>query len=87
MLRYYDVKCKSCGEISEQFIDTKEGFDKCKCGGDVERIYSKFTFKLLYDNKKDTVGWSYNNYERSRYWDDIKKERAKGRDVRPINEK
>ena len=91
MYKVYDVECEECGKIQEQWIDSSDDklfFDDCEdCGGKTKRIFSKFSFKLLYDNKKDTVGWSFNNYERSRYWDDVKKEREKGKDVIPYNEK
>ena len=89
MLKIYDVRCEECGKIQEQWIDTDDEqlfFNDCdECGGETIRIYSTFNFKLKYDNKKDTVGWSFNNYEKSRYWDDVNAERAKGRDVKPAN--
>jgi len=85
MIKIYDVKCQECGNIEEQWVETNEDFKPCsKCGSEVKRIYSSFHFKLLYDNKKDTVGWSFNNYERSKYWDDVKSEREKGKDVKPM---
>ncbi len=85
MIKTYDVECKECGNIEEQWIENKEEFTPCgKCGGEVKRIYSKFHFKLLYDPKKDTVGWACHGYNRSRYWDDVKSEREKGKDVGPI---
>lgn len=87
MLKIYDVKCDKCGKECEIWIDSKNDMPNCsECGGQVYRIYSTFNFKLKYDNKKDTVGWSFNNYEKSRYWDDVNAERAKGRDVKPTNE-
>lgn len=88
MLKYYDVKCTECGNIEEQLISNGNKFYKCsKCGGEVKRVFTTFNYKLVYNNKKDICGWSFNNYDRSRYWDEVKSERAKGRDVKPANEK
>lgn len=85
MIKTYDVECEHCGNVEEQWIEDKEEFKPCsKCNGRVKRTYSSFHFKLLYDNKKDSVGWSFNNYESSRYWDDVKSEREKGKDVKPM---
>ena len=88
MIKAYDVICKECENIEEQWINTGEEFEKCsKCGGEMKRLYTNFNFKLKYDPKKDSVGWSFNNYERSKYWDEMKQARSEGRAVRPINEK
>lgn len=93
MLKAYDMKCEECDFVKEFLIESKNGAivgntPLCeKCGGTTKRIYSKFNFKLTYDNKKDTCGWSFNNYESSHYWDDLKKQRQEGKDVKPINDK
>lgn len=90
MLKIYDVICEDCGKIQEQWIDTnkQDDFDNCKfCGGKTKRTFTSFNFKLIYNNQKDSCGWAYNNYASSRYWDDVNKERSKGKNVRPYNEK
>ena len=88
MLKYYDVKCTKCNCIEEQLVESGEKFEPCRnCGGEVKRAYTSFNFKLLYDPKKDRVGWSFNDYGESHYWDEVKAEREKGKDVKPINEK
>lgn len=85
MIKTYDVECKECGNIEEQWVENNEEFEPCSlCGGEVKRTYSSFHFKLLYDNKKDTVGWSFNNYETSKYYDEVNAERKKGKDVEPL---
>lgn len=88
MLKYYDVKCESCNCVEEQLVEDGESFGPCKnCGGNVSRVFTTFNYKLLFDPKKDSVGWACHGYERSRYWDEVKQERSKGKDVRPVNEK
>ncbi|MFW6014978.1 MAG: hypothetical protein ACOCRK_00915 [bacterium] len=67
MLKYYDTICEECGKTKEQLIESTDKFEKCECGGKMKRCYTKFTFKLKYDNKKDICGWSCHGYERSRY--------------------
>ena len=89
MLKAYDVECKECGKVEEQFIDHREeSFEPCsECGCEMKRIFDSCNFKLLYDPKKDRVGWAFNNYGESQYWRDFRKARyEEGRDVRPANE-
>jgi len=87
MFRIYDVQCEKCGFVEEQFIED-EKFEPCsKCKGKVKRIYSTFNFKLEYNNKKDTVGWSSSGYSTSKYWDEINKAKSEGKNVRPQDEK
>lgn len=86
MFKIYDVRCEKCGLISEQWVETGKRFEKCPCGGELERIFSSFNFKLLYNPKKDKVGWANSGYAESRYYDDYKAEKEKGNDVRPYDE-
>ena len=83
-MRIYDVECIKCGHVEEQWVEDNK-FQPCsKCGGSVKRLFSTFNFKLVYDNKKDMCSWGYSGYSSSRYWEDIKKEKAKGKDVHPV---
>lgn len=75
-MRSYDVKCNSCGHEDEQFIGDKEEFEPCsQCGGEVRRIFSKMTFKLIDNPKTQMVGWSHNSYAHNCYWDEFKEKR------------
>lgn len=83
----YDYKCEECSYVEEK-LEFGDEIDKdhfCpKCNGKMIRLPpTKMSFELKYDNKKDVCGWGFNNYETSRYWDDVNKERAKGKDVKP----
>jgi predicted nucleic acid-binding Zn ribbon protein len=54
MLRVYDVECRKCGHIEEQYTEDDTDFTDCeKCGGVMNRIYTKFNYKLIYNNKTD----------------------------------
>jgi putative FmdB family regulatory protein len=70
----YDYYCESCGEELTDVYAKVSDIIKCKqCGAILKRATNCHSFKLLYDPKKDIVGWSFNNYERSQYWDQCKK--------------
>lgn len=70
----YDVKCNKCGkELEDVWLKMNEKPSNCECGGEMVRMCNCSHFKLLYDNKKDTVGWGYDGYASSRYWADNKK--------------
>ena len=87
MLKCFDVQCKKCEKISEQFIEQDEVLEKCDCGGEVEKIFTgKMTFELLYDPKKHMVGWAYDGYATTRYWDAMNKAKERGEKVMPATE-
>lgn len=70
----YDLYCKTCGaEYTDIFAKVDEEIRCKKCNDGLTRIVNCKSFKLLYDPKKDRVGWSFNDYERSQYWDQCKK--------------
>lgn len=72
----YDYHCEKCGEELKDVFAKIDDVIKCeKCNNTLTRITNCKSFKLLYDPKKDTVGWAFNNYERSQYWDQCKKEK------------
>lgn len=90
MLKAYDIQCEKCNEVTEVFMECENGvilyeFPDCKkCGGKTKRTYSKFNFKLVYDNKTQICGWSNNGYATNKYWDAVNKQRQLGNDVKPI---
>lgn len=90
MLIAYDFECENCKQVIEQFVDSEEKNKSITCpicGEDMHRVFSSMNFKLNYDPKKDMVGWSFNNYNRSCYWDEIKKAKKEGKkDVVPATE-
>ena len=79
----YIVKCQKCNKEEEVLtLRISEIIPDCECGG--KRIIiapsgKSPSFKLLYDNKKDIVDWDGN---RSTYYDEYKKQKAEGKDVR-----
>jgi predicted nucleic acid-binding Zn ribbon protein len=68
MYKIFDVQCEECKKIEEIFIDDKEDFPTCsECEGEVKRIFTKFNFKLIYNNKTDMCAWGDNGYDSSQY--------------------
>lgn len=82
----HDVQCKICGKIQEDiWLKVNEDPPIC-CSAVMQKIVNCSHFTLKYDNKKDSCGWSFNDYEHSRYWDDVKRARDRGEKVKAINE-
>lgn len=79
----YDTKCDKCKKEKEVLtLKISEKLGKCECGGKLIKLAPSSkspSFKLVYDNKKDMVDWDGNT---SRYWDDYKKQKAQGKNVR-----
>jgi len=76
----YDYICDSCDICIEKLVFTNDDEDnKCECGGNLYRLPSAPNFKLVYNNKTDTCDWDGNT---SRYWDEYKKQKEEGKDVR-----
>lgn len=87
MKRLYDSECVKCNHILEQFAENEDSFILCPlCGHKMKRLFSKMSFKLIYDNKKDMCAWGDNNYETSQYWSKVKEARERGEDVKAVNE-
>lgn len=78
----YDYMCKNCGnevlDIIEK-VETTEIHYCPSCDYPMVRATNCNHFKLLYDPKKDIVDWDGN---KSRYYDEYKKQKAEGKDVR-----
>jgi putative FmdB family regulatory protein len=78
----HDFECKKCDLIFEWMIDSKEQTAKCPVcwNEDCEKIIIKpRSFTLKYHASTDMVDWDGN---RSQYWDQYKKDKAAGKDVR-----
>ena len=79
----YNVKCKECGKEEEIItLRISEKINRCKCGGKRKILAPSGkspSFKLIFDNKKDICDWDGG---RSRYFDDYKKQKSEGKDVR-----
>lgn len=73
--------CDACDKHVEQLLihNEKENNICPACGGNLYRLPSAPHFKLAYDNKKDMVDWNGNT---SRYWEEYKKQKEEGKDVR-----
>ncbi len=82
MKMMHDFECKKCGLIFEWLIEGKEKTAKCPgCWDeDCEKVIIKpRSFTLKFNAKTDMVDWDGN---RSQYWDQYKKAKANGEDVR-----
>ena len=78
----YDYMCKNCGREKKDVIENVEVDYRhyCTyCYQPMERATNCSHFKLKYDPSKDIVDWDGN---RSRYWDDYKKQKSEGKNVR-----
>jgi putative FmdB family regulatory protein len=77
----YDVYCEKCGhEEIDVYMNVNDDNPICPlCRLEMVRAANTGHFKLLYDPKKDLVDWDGN---RSRYYDEYKKQKAEGKDVR-----
>ena len=72
---YRDLICKNCGSIKTdvKFKSTKsEILNECdQCGFQMYNVCNCGGFKLKYDNKKDSCGWSDSNYASSQYYNEV----------------
>jgi len=77
----YDLYCKYCDYEKEDVILKIDEFngDCPVCNYPLDRVANTKSFKLLYDNKKDSVDWDGN---RSAYYDEYNRQKAEGKDVR-----
>lgn len=82
----YDIYCPECGTTKEDVLvkNDEDPADACeKCGAQMKKVCACGSFELKYDPKKDTTDWSGNT---TRYWDDVRKARQEGKDVKPAGE-
>jgi len=82
----YEYTCEGCGYYNEklEFGDEANQQHPCPiCERELVRIVSPCTFKLEYNNKTDMCDWRGNT---SHYWDEYKKAKAEGNDVKPHGE-
>ena len=78
----WDVKCTKCGKVMEQICVHSDDLQPCiYCKGECKKIVGDTPpgFRLVYNNKTDMVDWEGN---KSRYWDEYKKQKSQGKDVR-----
>lgn len=77
----YDLWCRNCGhEEFDKFFHLNDNVGECPmCQYPLERATNCSHFKLKYNPKTDIVDWNGN---RSRYWDEYKKQKSEGKDVR-----
>lgn len=79
----FEYRCIGCDNVDELLEFGGEPYRKhycLKCGKESERIVSLSKFKLEYDPRKHICDWAGNT---SHYWDEVKKQRAGGKDVKP----
>jgi DNA-directed RNA polymerase subunit RPC12/RpoP len=78
----HDFECLKCNLIFEWMIDSKQKTAKCPLCFDenCNKIFiTPRSFTLKFNPKTDMCDWDQN---RSRYWDEYKKQKAEGKDVR-----
>jgi putative FmdB family regulatory protein len=76
----YDYQCPKCHKVFERIAKENEVV-VCECKYIAKRIFPQKSpsFKLTYNPKTDIVDWDGN---RSRYWDQYKKDKEDGKKVR-----
>ena len=83
----FDYRCDNCEWVEEvlQVHNTDDKTFKCKCGGTFRKAapMTPPSFELKYNNKTDMCDWGGRS---SRYWDDYKKAKSQGLDVKPHGE-
>lgn len=81
----YSLYCKTCDyTIEELYKYDEEIIHKCpNCKTVLNKETLVGSFELKYDPKKDIVDWDGNT---SQYWNAVKEERRKGKNVKAINE-
>ena len=78
----YDFDCEHCGLQFDKIVDHNVIIATCpKCSGDSYKVFPRKapSIDLKYNPVTDTVDWDGNT---SRYWDDYKKDKKDGKDVR-----
>ncbi len=80
----YDLFCPECGHTEiDMILSINEDLPDCsKCQTSMKRVCGCKSFKLVYNNKTDMCAWGNEGYARSQYWDQYKKDKADGKDVR-----
>ena len=82
----FEYRCNLCNNVDErlEFGTEMEADHYCSlCEGLASRIVSQCKFELKYNNKTDLCDWEGNS---SHYWDDYKKARENGQNVKPAGE-
>jgi predicted nucleic acid-binding Zn ribbon protein len=85
-----DLFCPECDSRKiDVFVDMKQPMPKCdECNAEMKQLISRMSFKLVYDNRNDSCGWSNDGYASSQYWKKIKEDRANGiKSEEPISDK
>ena len=86
----YQYECKTCG-YSKENVEFGAEINKehiCPdCGNVLTRLFpDTMRFKLKYNPKKDRVSWGNEGYAETQYYKEVNKQRAEGKDVRPLGE-
>jgi len=85
----YDYFCDRCQGYIERIVKDIDEVIECPvCEKVMKREFpNTMNFKLIFNNKTDMVSWGSEGYTRSRYWDDVKKQREKeGKLQTPVTE-
>jgi predicted nucleic acid-binding Zn ribbon protein len=75
----YEYYCNRCKGYIEKIVKNMHEEVKCPvCEKIMKREFpNTMNFKLVYNNKTDMVSWGNEGYARSRYWDDVNRQREK----------
>ena len=86
----HQYECPECeyNEEKLEFGDEINVDHVCpKCGKIMKQLFpDNMRFKLKYNPKTDRVSWGNEGYASSQYWNEVNKQRAEGKDVKPCNE-
>lgn len=78
----YDFLCEHCGHEFDLIVDYDTSKTRCRsCAKTAKRVFPRKapSVDLAYNPVTDMVDWDGNT---SRYWDEYKKQKAEGKDVR-----
>ena len=78
----YDFVCEECGYEFDALVMDELEITMCKsCGKKAKRVFPRKApgIELKYNPQTDMVDWDGN---RSRYWDEYKKQKSEGKNVR-----
>lgn len=78
----FDFECEHCGLAFDKLVEPDVQIATCpECEGNSYKVFPKKapSINLKYNPQTDMVDWDGN---RSQYWDQYKKDRKDGKDVR-----
>jgi hypothetical protein len=83
----YDFYCEECGcEDLDVFCKVTDGMICTTCMKPMKKKCNCHSFKLIFNNKTQLCGWAADGYSHNAYWDEVKKQRSEGKNVKGLGE-